>query len=102
MAFFQLSVLTGDKQVREYEFAKDEMVLGRSVDCDVVIPSLCAGRRHARIRREGSQFYVEDLNSRGGTRVNGPGISNQITGRTLLQDGDTIWFGSDVVVQFRS
>jgi len=95
-----LRVLVGDSQVGDYLLEKDETVLGRSPDCDVVIPTLCSARRHARIFRVGDRFYVEDMYSPGGTRVNGPEISNQISGRTLLRDGDSIWFGG-VIVQFR-
>jgi pSer/pThr/pTyr-binding forkhead associated (FHA) protein len=96
-----LHAVAGNTHVWDYSLEKEQTILGRNPDCDVVIPSLCADRRHARIIRVGDQFYVEDMNSRGGTRVNGREISNQIQGRKPLRGGDEIWFGSDVVVQFQ-
>lgn len=79
---------------------KQETFLGRDPACDIVIPSLAVSRRHARIIRVGDCFYVEDMDTPGGTRVNGPEVGNQIRGRTLLRDKDEIWFPT-AVVQFR-
>jgi pSer/pThr/pTyr-binding forkhead associated (FHA) protein len=96
-----LQIRVGDAQVWHYSLEKEQTILGRNADCDVVIPSLCASRRHARIIRVGDQFYVEDMDTPGGTRVNGSKISNQIKGRKVLRRGDEIWFGGGVVVQFQ-
>jgi pSer/pThr/pTyr-binding forkhead associated (FHA) protein len=101
VASLQVRVLAGDTQVRDYVLENEETVLGRSRDCDVVIPSVCSARRHARVIRIDDRFFVEDLNTLGGTRVNGPEIGNQIRERTLLRSGDTIWFGTEIVVQFQ-
>jgi pSer/pThr/pTyr-binding forkhead associated (FHA) protein len=101
MASLLLHLPTVETPAEDYLLEKEETILGRHPDCDLVIPSLCADRRHARIIRIGAQFYVEDMGSRGGTRVNGPEIGNQIRRRTLLRSGDTIWFGAVIVVRFQ-
>lgn len=101
MASLSLRILRSDAQERHFQLEKAEVILGRDPACDLVIPFLGASRQHARIVRDGDGFSIEDLSSRCGTRVNGPGPSHAIRQRTSLQDGDEIWFGSDVVVQFQ-
>jgi pSer/pThr/pTyr-binding forkhead associated (FHA) protein len=102
MASLYLRITVSDAQGRQYHLAKAETIPGRDPGCDLVIPFIGASRRHAKIVGDGDGFYVEDMHSRCDKRVNGPGPANSIKGRTLLQDGDEIWFGSDVVVQFRT
>ena len=99
MASLQLHALGGSRQFAVHLLEKEQTVLGRSLDCDFVFPSVCfcVAKRHARIIRIDDQSFVEDLDSRGGTRVNGAAI----TGRTLLRSGDKICFTSDLFVQFQ-
>jgi hypothetical protein len=97
-----LEVTAHDTEVRRYPLEQDETVIGRSLDCDVVVPSGCASRWHARVIRVGDRFYVEDMHTLSGTRVGkGPGPLEVIKGRILLQDGDEIGVGGSVVVRFR-
>ena len=49
-------------------------------------------RRHAEIRRRGSDVVVVDLGSTNGTRVNGVRVKEQ-----LLNDGDEIEVGTSTV-----
>ena len=46
-----------------------EVLIGRGTQCQWRIPSdyKTVGSRHARLVREGAQFFIEDLNSRNGT-----------------------------------
>lgn len=61
--------------------------LGRHPDCELFIDYGAVSREHARIvSGEHDDFFVEDLNSRNGTLLNGVAI----TQRTLLRNGDTI------------
>ncbi|WIM92736.1 FHA domain-containing protein [Actinoplanes oblitus] len=60
--------------------------LGRDPACDVVLASDLVSRRHAVIRRRGSGFEIEDLDSSNGTRVNGTPIS----GAYPLRSGDQL------------
>jgi pSer/pThr/pTyr-binding forkhead associated (FHA) protein len=101
MASLQLRVLGSKPQVKDHLLDKDETFLGRDANCDVVLPALFVARRHARIFRIDGQFFIEDLSTICGTRVNNRDGYNQIRGPTLLRDGDTIVFGSEMVVQFR-
>jgi DNA-binding response OmpR family regulator len=68
-------------------FVEDpEFLIGRDEDCHLVVPDRQVSRRHARIRRDGSEFYLEDLSSKNGTFVNGRELNEPYH----LQDGDEI------------
>lgn len=62
-------------------------VIGRSSKCSMVLRrSAGVSRRHAKVFFEGGVFYVEDLESRNGTRLNG----RSVIGKVPLVDGDLI------------
>ncbi len=65
------------------------VVLGRSADCDVVIPEESVSRRHARFSRAGEGWKITDLGSKNGVRVNTFKIDEQ-----RLRDGDRIDLGT--------
>jgi pSer/pThr/pTyr-binding forkhead associated (FHA) protein len=66
------------------------VVIGRGVDSDFVIRDATVSRRHAAIHREGYAWFVEDLGSKNGTRVNG----RPVHGRAVIAPGDEIGFGA--------
>ncbi|MDY3128377.1 MAG: FHA domain-containing protein [Corynebacterium sp.] len=49
----------------------EDFTLGRGRDCDFVLGDDYASARHARMFRRGSQWFVEDLESRNGTFIAG-------------------------------
>ncbi|MDK4301489.1 FHA domain-containing protein FhaB/FipA [Corynebacterium propinquum] len=52
----------------------EEFTVGRAPDCDFVVGDDYASSRHARLFRRGSEWFVEDLDSRNGTFVSGARI----------------------------
>ena len=48
-----------------------EITVGRSPDCDFVVGDDFASARHAKLIKRGSEWFVEDLDSRNGTFVSG-------------------------------
>lgn len=44
-----------------------ETVIGRSPECDLTVDDVAVSRRHARVVRRDSRYYLEDLWSKGGT-----------------------------------
>jgi serine phosphatase RsbU (regulator of sigma subunit) len=65
---------------------KDEAVLGRQPGCDVMIDVGAVSRRHAKVLREGADYYVEDLQSRNGTFLN----DQKLEFRRVLKHGDQV------------
>jgi FhaA, N-terminal domain/FHA domain len=85
-----LAVLSWDGQSRRID--AERAVLGRSRDCDVQIDDANVSRRHAELRREGSVYWVVDLDSTNGVEVNGKRVK-----RVKLEPGDTFVVGSTAV-----
>src|SRR5512135_1604412 len=75
-------------QQRKVALARASSTIGRSDECDVVIPDFRVSRMHARIREEDGECFVEDAGSRHGTFVNGAPCQ-----RSPLQNKDVITLG---------
>jgi pSer/pThr/pTyr-binding forkhead associated (FHA) protein len=73
--------------------SKPRIVIGRSREADVRVPDESMSRRHAEIRQEDGEYWLVDLGSMNGTRVNGKRVD-----RRRLADGDTIVLGSTEIV----
>ena len=70
--------------------------LARALDLDILG---LVSRRHFAVKAEGAQFYIEDLNSANGTRVNGLDISGK--GAVSLNADDTIEPAGAIQLTFR-
>src|SRR3712207_4777386 len=62
--------------------------IGRSQECDIVVPDPNVSRRHARLLRADNGFVVEDLGSTNGTLLDGAPID-----RERIESGDELTFG---------
>ncbi len=78
--------MEGDQIKGHWPLSSAVTTIGRWEDNDITIDDRWVSRHHARLRREGDQYVVEDLGSKNGTLVNG----RRIAGPTLLADGDQI------------
>ena len=59
------------KGSHSYEVRQDACVIGSAADradCCILLPGV--SRVHARITKEGDTYYIKDMNSTNGTRVN--------------------------------
>lgn len=63
------------------------VLLGRSSECDIRLSNPSVSRRHAELSTSGSGFMLTDLQSSGGTFVNGQRIT-----RTRVTPGDSVLF----------
>ncbi len=81
-----LIIHEGEKAGQRWIITNDVVVLGRGNECDLLLPERQVSRQHVRIRREDDQFFLEDLDSKNGTWVNG----QQLKGGRQLHDGDEI------------
>src|SRR5262245_59434059 len=92
---FTLKVSKGAGAGAEFPFDAAEARLGRTADNDIVVKDSGASRSHARVYQKGSRYFVEDLKSANGTKVN----NAVITGSKEIKNGDTISIG-EVVFTF--
>ena len=79
-----------ERQRFELPETATEVTIGRSADCQWVIPSGAVSRRHAVLRRHGNELVVEDLGSSNGTMVNG----ERLRGPRTLCDQDKLQLGA--------
>lgn len=92
-----LIIHEGEKAGQRWTIHEDELVIGRGGECDLVLPERQVSREHIRIYRAGDTYYLEDLDSKNGTWVNG----KQIQATTIpLKDGDEIQIALAVKVTF--
>lgn len=85
-----LKVTKGSKVGAKIAVKKEEFVIGRSPECQLVAGSTSISRRHCVITRDGTKVTIQDLGSRNGTLVNG----QKTEGEVELQSGDEITIGS--------
>jgi pSer/pThr/pTyr-binding forkhead associated (FHA) protein len=85
MAF--LEMIRGGEARQVIPLDRDRLVLGRGRDADVYLKHVAVGREHARLVREGDAYYLEDLQSRGGTWLNGAQVHRA---RVRLKHNDRI------------
>jgi hypothetical protein len=74
--------------IKEVQLTKDRTTLGRRPYNDIVIDNLAVSGEHAVIQMNGTEVFLEDLNSTNGTYINGKAAKKQ-----LLQNNDTIEIG---------
>ncbi len=72
--------------------ARKKLVVGRGDDCDIVLEGPSVSRRHACLLRNSSFWFVKDLGSRNGVRLNGaPTNLGPLVEGTILRLGS--WIG---------
>ncbi len=74
--------------LKEIETLDKEITIGRSLNNIIRIDNAAVSKRHARIIKEGKQYFIEDLNSTNGTYLN----DYRVTGLPL-RDRDRITIG---------
>jgi hypothetical protein len=75
-----------------HEATRPREVVGRSKDADIQVPDPNVSRRHAELRREGSAYWLVDLDSTNGIEVRGKRVK-----RLKLEDGTRFTIGSTEV-----
>jgi predicted component of type VI protein secretion system len=72
----------------ETELDSDVITVGRHHDSIVVLPSSSVSSHHATVKRRGDSYYVQDLGTTNGTKLNGVEVEE-----AKLEDGDQLTFG---------
>ena len=64
---------------------KKSLLVGRRESCDIVLRFANVSAHHCQLLINGGYWYIKDMNSRNGTKVNGARVTEQ-----RLDPGDTI------------
>lgn len=84
----KLEVLHQDRFVMDFALPQGRVIIGRTADNDLQIPSKFVSRHHAQVVSDRELSVVEDLNS-----TNGVFIKSKRVKRQELVDGDVIQLG---------
>jgi phosphoserine phosphatase RsbU/P len=90
----ELIVKYPDRAPDRFPLGRLRITLGRSARNDLCIPDPFASRVHAEVRREGEEYYLQDLGSANGTLYNG-GV---VEGTVPLTAGGRIQIGETEIV----
>ena len=83
-----------DRTPDRFPLGRLRITLGRSARNDLCIPDPFASRVHAEVRREGEEYYLQDLGSANGTLYNG----GTVEGTVPLTAGGRIQIGETEIV----
>ncbi|HEY2572563.1 MAG TPA: FHA domain-containing protein [Verrucomicrobiaceae bacterium] len=70
------------------ELDSDIIAIGRHPESNVVLPSASVSAHHATIKRRADGYYVQDLGTTNGTKLNGVEVEE-----AKLEEGDRLSFG---------
>ncbi len=82
---------SGAEGPSEVILEESEITLGRDKSCNVVLNQQAVSRQHAKISKDGSLYFIEDLGSAYGTLVGGKKVPKNE--KQLLRNGETISIG---------
>ena len=94
---FELVMTVGPTPEKKFTLSKQEVIIGRDANADIVINIAEVSRRHSRMRLEPSGYVIEDLGSTNGTFVNG----QRLTGPHMLRPGERIQLGEAVTLPYQ-
>jgi pSer/pThr/pTyr-binding forkhead associated (FHA) protein len=86
---YQISIIDDEGQVTKVPMVRDEFTVGRKEGNVIRLTERNVSRSHARILRENGRFFLNDLGSYNGTKLNG----RRIRGKMPLSPGDEIGIG---------
>ena len=84
----KMIVSIDDVVIKEVQLTKNKTTLGRRPYNDIVIDNLAVSGEHAVLQMNGTDVFLEDLNSTNGSYLNGKAVKKQ-----QLTNGDTIEIG---------
>ncbi len=90
-----LVVLRGIETGRMVLLESDVTIIGRGREAGFRYDDTGLSREHARIVRDGQHYFIEDLDSRNGTFIDGERVT-----RAQLQDGARVVLSQNVVLRF--
>ena len=74
----------------EKQFVKPEIIFGRDLDSDIIVPDETISIRHCKITYHHKQWWADDLNSTNGSFLN----ENPIDSPVIITNGDELRLGN--------
>ena len=90
-----LLVIKGPNINDEFYIEKDEFIIGRSPESDVLLDDITVSRKHALLKRDGDDYRLIDAGSLNGSYLNG-----NIVEEAILSNGDRIQIGKYIFLYF--
>lgn len=90
-----LLVVKGPNIGDEFYIAKDEFVIGRSPESDVLLDDITVSRKHALLKKDGNDYRLLDAGSLNGSYLNG-----NIVEEAILSNGDRVQIGKYIFIYF--
>src|SRR5713101_2840415 len=90
----ELIVKYPDRTADHFPLGRLRITIGRSARNNLCIPDPFASRVHAEVRREGEEYFLQDLGSANGTLYNG----GTVEGTVPLSPGGRIQIGETEIV----
>jgi pSer/pThr/pTyr-binding forkhead associated (FHA) protein len=85
-----IALLVNPLSGQEFNLARYSVSIGREIGNDVVLSTdKTISRQHAIVHHLNGEYFLEDLNSKNGSRVNG----NPVKSKTSLSSGDEVCIG---------
>jgi hypothetical protein len=93
---YRLTVRQGAAPGKVFDLARDVMIMGRDLKCDIVLNDPEVSRNHTRLTAQPDGYLVEDLESTNGTFIN----SQKVTTPRVLQPGDLLGLGENLLLEY--
>ncbi len=90
-----LLVVKGPNIGDEFYIEKDEFIIGRSPESDVLLDDITVSRKHALLIKDGDDYRLLDAGSLNGSYLNG-----NIVEEAILSNGDRIQIGKYIFIYF--
>ncbi|HAN30676.1 MAG TPA: hypothetical protein DCQ06_03680 [Myxococcales bacterium] len=88
----ELRVVSGPDRGKSHDIQVGESLVGRGLDCTIVLADPAVSRKHFRVVRRDDEVEAVDMGGANGTNINGSRVS-----RHALQPGDQIEVGTTVL-----
>ncbi len=88
----ELRVVSGPDRGKIHRIVDGTYLVGRGLDCQIVLADPAVSRKHFKIERNGEEVVLSDLGGANGTNINGGRKA-----RHVLENGDQVEIGTSVM-----
>ncbi|MCS6993281.1 MAG: FHA domain-containing protein [Anaerolineales bacterium] len=89
-----ITIQSAEQTSPTLRFTQSDVLIGRAPECDVILEDGTASAHHARLSFHHNQWWLEDLQSTNGTRLNEEFIETP----AIVVNGDTIECGQTILL----